>query len=166
VARRLPVIQTPAGEDAEAAERPGWQWLLIGAAFELAIFLPLSLLSLPFGVWLARRSGAPEDGRVGEHSPELAALLTGLPVLVAFALAAWAAGAVVGRFGLRAGPRTAPLAGALGALLLLLLALGRGGLGSFALLAALTAVLLAAGAGCAWLGARFGQRRRPGVGPR
>lgn len=154
MARRLPVIQTPEGEDAEAAERPGWHWLLVGAAFAQAIFLPLSLLSLPLGVRLARRV---------EGSPGLAALLTGLPVFAAFALAAWAAGAVVGRFGLRAKPHTAPSAGALAALVLVLLVLTRGGAGSLPLLAALSAVMLGAGAGFAQLGARFGVRRRPGA---
>lgn len=148
------MIQTPGGEDAEAAERPGWHWVPIGAAFVLAVFFPLSVLAVPLGVALARHAaGAFAAG----------ALLTAAPVLAAFGVAAWAAGAVVGRFGLRAKRRTAPLSGALGAAALLGLVLLRGGLGGVAPLLAVSALLLGSGAGFAWLGARFGARRRPGV---
>lgn len=157
VARRLPVIQTPAGEDAEAAERPAWQWVLLGAAFLLAVFFPLALLAVPLGVTLA--------GRV-EGAFAARAALTALPVLFAFSLAAGSAGAVIGRFGLRARHSTAPSAGALGAAVILLLTLARGGLGGIAVLVALSLLLLGAGAACAWFGARFGERRRPGAAAR
>ena len=70
--RHLPVIQTPSGEDAEAAERPAWQWLLIGAAFVLAVFVPLSLLAAPLGVMLARRVS---------QAPLASAAISGAPVL-------------------------------------------------------------------------------------
>ena len=151
--RHLPVIQTPSGEDAEAAERPAWQWLLIGAAFVLAVFVPLSLLAAPLGVMLARRVS---------QAPLASAAISGAPVLGAFLLSAWAAGAVVGRFGLRAKRHTAPLSGALGGAALLGLVLLRGGFGGLAPLLSVSFVLLGLGAGLAWLGARFGVRRRPG----
>jgi hypothetical protein len=150
----LPVIQTPAGEDAEAAQRPAWQWLLIGAGFVLAVFVPLALLAAPLGVALARRIVA---------GPPLSAVLAGAPVLAAFLLAAWAAGAVVGRFGLRAKRPTAALSGALGGSVLLGLVLLRGGFGGLAALISVSLVLLGSGAGLAWLGAGFGLRRRPGA---
>jgi hypothetical protein len=150
----LPVIQTPAGEDAEAAQRPAWQWLLIGAGFVLAVFVPLALLAAPLGVALARRIVA---------GPALSAVLAGAPVLAAFLLAAWAAGAVVGRFGLRAKRPTAALSGALGGSVLLGLVLLRGGFGGLAALISVSLVLLGSGAGLAWLGAGFGLRRRPGA---
>jgi hypothetical protein len=149
----LPVIQTPAGEDAEAAERPAWQWLLIGAGFVLAVFVPLALLAAPLGVALSRRVSA---------GPALSAALAGAPVLGAFLLAAFAAGAVVGRFGLRAKRHIAALSGALGASVLLGLVLLRGGFGGVGALLLVSFVLLGSGAALAWLGARFGVRRRPG----
>lgn len=151
------MIQTPAGEDAEAAERPAWHWVLLGAAFVMAVFFPLSMLAVPLGAGLSRHAGGAFAVR---------AALTALPVFAAFALAAWAAGAVVGRFALRATRHTAPLAGALGAAALLGLVLARGGFGGTAVLAAVSALLVGGGASLAWLGARFGKRRRPGVGNR
>jgi hypothetical protein len=111
---------------------------------------------VPVGVRLA--------GRVDAFAARAA--LTALPALLAFALAAWSAGAVIGRFGLRARSSTAPLAGALGAAVILLLTLARGGLGGVAVLLALSALLLGAGAACALFGARFGERRRPGAAAR
>jgi hypothetical protein len=157
VTRRLPVIQTSVGEDAEAAERPGWQWVLIGGAFVWAVFFPLSMLAVPLGVRLVR----PEA-----QSFAVNALLAALPVLAVFALSAWAAGAVVGRFGLRAKRWAAPSAGALGAAAILALALLRGGLGGSVALIAMSVLLIGTGALFARLGARFGERRRPGVAAR
>ena len=157
VARRLPVIQTPVGEDAEAAERPGWQWLFIGTGFVLAVFFPLALLAVPLGARLVRS---------GASGSAVNAPLAALPVLVAFGLSSWAAGAVVGRFGLRAKRWAAPSAGALGAAAILILALSRGGLGNAVVLVSVSALLLGTGALFARLGARFGERRRPGGAPR
>lgn len=154
MARRLPVIQSPSGEDAQAAERPAWQWLLIGAGFVLSVFAPIALIAAPLGVVLARRAS---------QSAGIAAALAGFPVLGAFLLAAWVAGAVVGRFGLRARRHTAALAGALGAAVLIGLVLLRGGFERVEVLLASSFVLLGAGATFAEAGARFGVRRRPGA---
>lgn len=148
------MIQTASGEDAEAGERPAWQWLLLGAACELAVFFPLSVLAVPLGVGLSRRVG----GAAG-----VSALLVAAPVLFAFAFAAWAAGAIIGRFALLATRRTAALAGTLGAVVILLLVSLRGGLGGALALALVSALLFALGASFAELGARFGKRRRPGA---
>jgi hypothetical protein len=157
VARRLPVIQTPSGEDAEAAERPAWHWVLVGAGFVLAVFFPLSVLAVPLGVALSRHV---------EGAFALQAALTAVPVLAAFAFSAWVAGAVVGRFGLRAKGHTAPLAGAVGAAVILVLVSSRGGLGGLAVLGLVSALLLSTGVWFARLGARFGRRRRPGAANR
>jgi hypothetical protein len=148
------VIQTASGEDAEAGERPAWQWLLLGAACELTVFFPLSVLAVPLGVGLGRHAG---------HATGVKALLAAVPVLVAFAFAAWAAGAIIGRFALLATRRTAAFAGALGALVILLLVSLRGGLSEALLLTLVSALLLGLGASFAELGARFGRRRRPGA---
>jgi hypothetical protein len=47
--RRLPVIQEPTGEDAEAAARPAWHWVLIGAGMLVSMFMPLALAALALG---------------------------------------------------------------------------------------------------------------------
>jgi hypothetical protein len=157
VARRLPVIQTPVGEDAEAAERPGWHWVFVGGGFVLAVFFPLAMLAVPLGIGLTRYAASSFIKN---------SLLTSVPVFAAFALSAWAAGAVVGRFGLRAKRWTAPAAGALGAAVILVLASLRGGLGDAVVLISVSVLLLGTGALFAQRGARYGERRRPGVVPR
>lgn len=150
-ARRLPVIQTPAGEDADAAERPAWRWLVWGVILTIVLFLPGSMLGVEFGLQLARLArGAPALGR----------FLAVLPVLAAFAFAAWGAGAVIGRFGLRTTKRTAPAAGAIAGLALEAFAEASWG-GSLDVVAiVLSLLLLLVGALFAALGARFGRRRR------
>ena len=52
--RRLPVIQTPSGEDADAGERPAWRWLIWGVILTIAVFLPVSMLAVALGQKLAR----------------------------------------------------------------------------------------------------------------
>jgi hypothetical protein len=149
-ARRLPVIQTPAGEDADAAERPAWRWLIWGVVLTIVLFLPVSMLAVALGQRLARVTNGPAGA---------SALIAGLPVLAAFAFAAWGAGAVVGRFGIRTTKRTAPAAGAIAALALVVF--GAAGWGAPLVVALLLAVLLVlVGALLAWFGARFGRRRR------
>jgi hypothetical protein len=109
--RRLPVIQEPTGEDAEAAARPAWQWVLIGSGLLVTIWTPTVALSLV----LARKIAGPD----GAPGPALAALL----VALTFALAALAAGYLVSRFGLRTRPRHAVFSGLLAALEIWALAL-------------------------------------------
>ena len=86
-------------------------------------------------------------------------VLTVAPV-VAFALACWASGAMVGRFGGRAGPREAALAGAVTAVVAAGLTLARA---SAAASAASLVVLVPIGVGAAWLGGAFGKKRRGSV---
>lgn len=110
--RRLPVIQEPAGEDAEAALRPAWQWVLIGSGLLVTIWTPTVAVSLA----LARRLASAADGAVGAGP---AALL----VAGTFALAALAAGYLVARFGPRARLRHAAGSGVLAAAEIWVLAL-------------------------------------------
>jgi len=84
--RRLPVIQEPAGEDAEAAARPAWHWVLIGSGLLVTIWTPFVLLALA----VARKISATGPGAA-------ASLAAGT-----FALASFTAGHLVARFG----PRT------------------------------------------------------------
>lgn len=149
-ARRLPVIQTPVGEDADAAERPAWRWLVWGVVLTIVLFLPASMLAVALGQKLARLAGG---------SAAASALVAGLPVLGAFAFAAWGAGAISGRFGLRTKKRTAPAAGALAALALV--AFGAAGWGApLAVTLVLAVVLVLIGGLLAGLGAGFGRRQR------
>ena len=149
--RRLPVLQSSTGEDAEATSRPGLHWLVIAAAWVVTTFLPLSYVA----TWLGNALSGTE-------------LLSGLSIelmigllLLALGTAAWSAGAVVGRFGLRAKRFVAPVgAGSGGALLVVITALGyprtpREILLALGVLLALFAALFAA-----W-GASWGRKRRP-----
>jgi len=151
VVRRLKVINTPASADAEASARPRWQWVVLGGALALTTFLPLCMI----GLWV----GARLRGRF-DASPGLAHLLGAAPILLAFAVAAWSAGVLVGRFGGRTTGRDGALGGVLGGSLLLLLAGLGGALRPASLAASAALVLLAAGALFGGLGARFGTRRR------
>jgi hypothetical protein len=133
VARRLPVIQTPPSEDAEAHARPPWQWVMIGAGFTITLWLPLATLA----AWL--------------ESSVLVAL--------SFIIAATLAGVLVGKFGLRAKLAHVALGGLLGGALGLLLAALGGGVDSWPSALGAMAVLTVSGAGFAagggWLGRRL-----------
>ncbi|HYO98209.1 MAG TPA: hypothetical protein VER33_27075 [Polyangiaceae bacterium] len=153
--RRLPVLQTTASEDAEAAERPVVYWVCVGGLFALVSFLPLSVL----GLWLGTRLAVRFDASAAQS-----AFLAALPLMAAFGLASWGAGAVVGRFGGRASLGSAALAGAVGGVLTLGLAALGGALQAWNVAAAAASALLGGGASFAALGARFGRSRRPGPG--
>jgi hypothetical protein len=152
VVRRLPVLQTPAGEDAEAEARPAWQWVLIGLVLTLSIFFPLAVVGTAIGRAVGARLVA---------QPALAALGVALPVLSAFAVSAASAGAFVGRFGRRAGTSSHLLVGGLGGAALILLAGLGGALSPWTVAFGASVVLIGGGTFFAWLGARFGRRRRP-----
>jgi hypothetical protein len=144
--RRLKVLNTPQGDDAEAAERSVPAWIAIGGALTLALFLPLSAL----GLWLGARL-----------APGFGSAAGALPLLAAFAVSAWGGGAIAGRFGARLVARHGLLAGALGGLLTLLPAVLARALSPWSVALAAAVFLVAAGAGFAWLGARYGIRQRP-----
>src|SRR3954447_7182301 len=118
--RRLPVLQNaPPDED-----RPAWHWAVIGGVFILSIWAPLAMLSS----WVASRVSHHLLGdlppnelslRLADASPGdrfwLWFVLTVAPIL-AYALSCWASGAMVGRFGGKAGAREAAMAGGFAAL--------------------------------------------------
>lgn len=147
--RRLPVIQEPTGDDAEAAARPEWQWLLIGSGLLVTIWTPFVALAL----MLARKIA---EARGGVTGPGVAASL----VAVSFALSAVAAGYLVARFGPRTRPRHAVFAGLLAAGEVWLLALLGGAFVSTLVGAsALLSLLALSGAFCA-LGAWLHRRKK------
>lgn len=112
--RRLPVIQEPTGDDAEAAARPAWQWVLIGSGLLVTIWTP----SVAVALGIARKISMAQAGQ-----PAPGAGLAAVLVAVTFALAAAGAGFLVARFGPRSRLRHAVWAGLLGAAEIWLLAL-------------------------------------------
>ncbi len=136
--RRLPVIQTPPPEDAEAMARPPWHWVLIGAGFTITLWLPLAYLA----VWFQNRA----------------------LVVFSFVIAALLSGLLVGRFGPRAGPRHVALGGMCGGLFGFALAVLAGGLAPWAVAIGGLLVLAGAGAAFAAIGGVWGRalRRRSG----
>lgn len=150
--RRLPVLQSQDTDDAAAARRPRWHWVLIGAGLVITLFLPLSLLGVRLGAWLSRLASQREPGTQ--------IVLGVAPVALSFLLASGAAGALVGRFGGRAKAREAALSGALGAFVGWGLAALGGSLSPWIIAVSSLVVMLIFGAAAAFLGARFGLARR------
>jgi hypothetical protein len=161
--RRLPVLQNQDTDDAAAARRPRWQWVLIGAGLVITLFLPLSGLGVWLGGWLSRAalSGgtAGTDGTAGA-SGATPIVLGVLPVALSFLIACAGAGALVGRFGGQAKAREAALSGALGALIGWGLAALGGSLSPWLVALVSLAVLLVLGAAAAFVGARLTLSRR------
>ncbi|HEX7668568.1 MAG TPA: hypothetical protein VF395_03245 [Polyangiaceae bacterium] len=167
--RRLPVIQTSAAEDEVAASRPTWHWVLIGAGLTVTLWAPLVAIATPLGLRLASHVLAvPIDTFAAEAPPRLsprqATLLGALvsaPLLLAFAIAGFGAGALVGRFGGRARAAHAALGAAgAGCLASSLALVAKGGI-SWASFAGTAAVLAVVGALGGFLGGSFGFRKRP-----
>ena len=151
--RRLTVLQNQDTDDALAARRPRWQWVLIGAGFVVTLFLPLSFL----GVWL----GAALGRGLGPDQRGVSRIVLGaLPVVLSFLIACGGAGAMVGRFGGRAKAREAALSGALGALFGWGLAALGGALSPWIVAASALVVLVTLGASAAFLGARLTLEKR------
>ncbi|MBK8998907.1 MAG: hypothetical protein IPM35_24555 [Myxococcales bacterium] len=163
--RRLPVIQSSPDE---GEPRPPSHWVAIAAALALALWAPLVLLALPLGRALAARVAGVDDvsqlATAATTSPSLRAAVAAaliVPVLASLALAAGATGAIVGRFGGRAGAREAVLGCTLAALVAWGMSVSGGALRPWPV-AVVTALLLGALAAVfAGLGARIGRHRRP-----
>ena len=178
--RRLPVIQSAppkeasggpqnGGDEQDDEERPPWHWVGFGTVAIFAAWLPLTYAAQAvIARVLASRFGAaasPQEiaMRVNEMTAgERARLMAflALPTIVSLALSSFAGGYLVGRFGKNTTVREAGTAGAMVALLALVLSLsGAAAPGGSAALA--TAIVTAAVAvGFAALGGRAGVRRR------
>jgi hypothetical protein len=134
VVRRLPVVQTPSSEDAEAHARSPLQWVVIGAGFTITLWLPLATLA----AWLESRA----------------------LVMLSFIIAATLAGVLLGKFGLRARLGHVALAGLLGGTLGFLLAALGGGLSGWVPAVATWLILAGTGAAFAAGGGLLGRRLR------
>jgi hypothetical protein len=149
--RRLPVIQEPTGEDAEAAARPPWQWVLIGSGLLVTIWTP----SVAIVLAIARKIAASTSGAA--PGPGLSAVLVG----VTFGLAAVAASYLVARFGVRTKPRHAVFSGLVAAAEIWLLALLGGAFPSALVGVSALLSLSALAAGFCALGPRLARRKKP-----
>ncbi|HVH40941.1 MAG TPA: hypothetical protein VM925_01320 [Labilithrix sp.] len=167
--RRLPVLSNepppaPAPEDEEA--RPPWHWVGFGTVATFAAWLPLAYVA---GALSARvmtaRFGADASKEAIDRA--LAAMTSGeraqlmatvaLPGMLGLALAAFAGGVVVGRFGSGTGAREAAMSGGVTALIASALAWAGPSLAALAG----AAVTFAVAIGFAAWGGRLGASRRP-----
>ena len=155
--RRLPVLR-----EAESPDelRPPWQWVVIGAAMLLSLWVPASMLA-EVVVRAAVGDGAPSREPSAPRSWVLALGIVLGVRLLAFVGAAVGAGAIVGRFGGRAGVREAAAAGALAAAVGVAMAAPSLPLAQAALALGVSVLV---GAGAAALGGTLGLRRRPRPG--
>lgn len=155
---RLPVVGSPAPPEPGDEERPPWHWSAIGAVAIFLAWLPLAAGA----TYLAARSiDAPPPGEAAILSLRARALMVGSHVL-AFAIASFAGGFLVGRFGGKAGTKEATVAGLFAATLAWALAAAQpGGAGPGAVAWALIlGAVVAIGAGAARVGGRVGVRGR------
>jgi tRNA-(ms[2]io[6]A)-hydroxylase len=159
--RRLPVFKPSDDDDEEA--RPPWHWIGFGTAAIFAAWLPLAYVAeaLKGRVFAARLGDVrtPDEIAAALHAltprelftlDVIALLLMAVPL----ALAAFAGGLLVGRWGKGAGMREAALAGASTTLIVSVLTWAQAGLSAAPLAAVLLAVPLSA-----W-GGKIGVRRR------
>lgn len=149
--RRLPVLQEPSGEDAEAALRPAWHWVLIGSGLLVTIWTP----TVGVVITVARKLAAAQSGGA-PLGPGVAAGL----VATTFALASVAAGYLVARFGRRTQLRHALLAGLSAALEIWVLAWMGGAFDSVLVAGTALLSLSALGGGFCALGGRLGRRKK------
>ena len=162
--RRLPVLQNSSTSD---DGRPAWHWVPIGFLFVVSLWLPFAMVAnWAAGRVVHRILGDLPANEIGLRLADADAsdrfslwmVLTAAP-LVAFSAACGFGGALVGRFGGQAGPKEAAASGALAGLAGTVLTLATGNVFSFAS-SALFLVLVPLGAGAAWLGGRWGFRRK------
>jgi tRNA-(ms[2]io[6]A)-hydroxylase len=177
--RRLPVLQSapppPAAGKGDEPEdesaipaRPPWHWVGFGTVAIFAAWLPLAyvaqavvarVLTQRFGAAATPADIAMSLGTMpaGERARLMAILA--VPNVLALGLSAFGGGYLVGRFGAGTTGREAASAGAMTALVALVLSLGAGGTSGVAAVAtAVVTVLLAVGF-AAW-GGKVGARKR------
>ena len=152
--------------------RPPWHWVGFGTVAIFAAWLPLAYAAQAVVARvLADRFGAsasaPEIASslatmpAGERARLMAILA--LPNVAALGLAAFAGGYLVGRFGTGTGTREAATAGAMTALVALVLSLGGGASGGGTAAVATSLVTVVIAVGFSWWGGRAGLAKRARV---
>jgi MFS family permease len=173
--RRLPILSSsgggggPSGSGSgagpdEEQDRPAWHWSGIGVVAIFLAWLPLAMLA-GFLIVLLAAGEVDDPQRSGGAGASifLVILMVGLPLLT-FAIASFAGGFMVGRFGGRAGKKEATVAGFTAAAVAWAMAAAQPFTdpGPGALVWSIILVLLAAvGMSAAYVGGRSGLRRRP-----
>jgi hypothetical protein len=175
VGRRLPVLNEPApkkeetGGEEPVPERPPWHWVGFGTVTIFAVWLPLayaagavtrSILASRFGADASADQINLATAAMSEGERMRLSAMLALPPVMGLALAAFAGGLLVGRFGSGTGTREAGMAGAVATIVASTLA-WRGFSGS-ALLTTLAIGLIAVGF-AVW-GGRLGVARRKRTG--
>lgn len=152
--RRLPLLpkvdDAPEGDE----ERPPWHWVAIGMAAIFVAWLPLAFVA---NAALSRLHGGAEIDQVPRSTQ---ASMVGLNLL-AFALASFAGGLLVGRFGGKAGVKEATLGGLATATAAWMIGIWGAQAGPL-VGALLLALLVAVSAGSARFGGALGVRGRKG----
>ena len=138
--RRLPVLREPEVAAPGDEDRPPWHWSAIGAVGVFVLWLPLALVI---------------NGALAGGGPGLLAALNA----AAFALAAFASGFLVGRFGGSAGRREATVGGVAAGATAWLVAASQGLQGPLTW-ALLLALIVALGGGAARAGGALGVSKR------
>jgi hypothetical protein len=166
--RRLPVLQNKPADD--AALRPAWQWVLIGAGFSIALWMPLVAVCVGVRNRLAGKTLAESGAELAAqlHAASaferlLWALSVLAPVLAPWALACGFAGGVLGRFATTTERRHAAYSGLVAAGTVVGLSMIGGSLSSPAVLVSSASVLALSAAGASWFGAKLGRRRIRGA---
>lgn len=172
--RRLPVLQSPkaasGGDEDEIESRPPWHWVGFGTVLIFAAWLPLAYVGGAVQArMLASRFG--QDASKDQIDLAVAAMTAGeraqlalsqaIPGVLALALAAFAGGLVVGRFGAGAGPRESGRSGAVAAVIATILAFH--GFDVPALVSAVITFAVATGF-AAWGGSVGRRKKSPAAG--
>jgi hypothetical protein len=151
--RGLPVLKQAANDSSDAdgsPDRPPWHWTGFGTVAIFVTWLPLAAL----GQWFFAGATGPQAAEAGSARP---AAFMGfvLTQLAGFLLASFLGGALLGRYGGKAGPREAAASGFAVGLIAVLLALVTSQQVSWTYLIFLTLPTL-----FAFFGGKVGVRRR------
>lgn len=160
--RRLPVLSNNAPTPAETAppdaeQRPPWHWAGFGVVAIFAAWLPLSYVGGAISKRLVAQVDLEHFSNLSTAEQAKLGLMVGLPTMIGLAVAAFAGGFVVGRFGTGPGLRVAAVSGAVTALIVTVLSWV--GFSGAVLISGL--ILFALATGFAALGGRVGEKRRP-----
>ena len=167
--RRLPVLQSPkassGGDDDTGEPRPPWHWVGFGVVIIFAAWLPLSyvggavqrsMLASKFGEGASPDQIAIATAAMSPGERAQMMLSQALPVVFALALAAFAGGIVVGKFGAGAGPKESARSGAITALIAVAISFAGFSVATFVS----TIVIFLVATGFAWWGGRVGIRKK------
>lgn len=159
--RQLPVLKNEPAPEPEAADdeaRPPWHWAGFGVVAIFAAWLPLSYVGGAISKRLVSGIDLEHFDTLSTGEQAKLGLMVGLPTMIGLAIAAFAGGFVVGRFGTGPGTRVAAVSGAITALIVTVLSWV--GYSGAVLISSL--ILFTLATGFAALGGRVGEKRRPG----